>query len=50
MVAPIAGIEVIPDPNDPNKCTCRQVIEFDLCGYIPGFVTAQVIKDTAQGL
>ena len=50
MDVPIAGFEFVPDPNDPNKCSCRQIIEFGLLGYIPGFVTAQVIKDTAQGL
>jgi hypothetical protein len=47
MVAPIAGFELVPDPNDPGKCSCRQIIEFDLKGKIPGFVQAQVIKDTA---
>lgn len=50
MDVPIAGIEVVPDPNDENKCSVRQILEFNLKGYIPGFVTAQVIKDTAQGL
>ena len=50
MDVPIAGFEFVPDPNDPNKCTCRQIIEFGLMGYIPGFVTNQVIKDTAWGL
>ena len=47
MDVPIAGFEFVPDPDDPNKCTCRQIIEFGLMGYIPGFVTNQVIKDTA---
>ena len=23
MDVPIAGFEFVPDPNDPNKCTCR---------------------------
>jgi len=23
MNVPLAGFEFIPDPNDPNKCTCR---------------------------
>ena len=23
MTVPIAGMEYVPDPNDPNKCTCR---------------------------
>jgi len=50
MIVPIAGLELVPDPNDPNKCSVRQIIEFGLQGYIPNFVTAQVIKDTAQGL
>jgi hypothetical protein len=29
-LAPIAGFEIVPDPQNPNKCHCRQVIEFDL--------------------
>lgn len=47
MDVPIAGMEIVPDPNDANKCSVRQILEFGLGGYIPGFVTAQVIKDTA---
>ena len=40
MKVPIAGFEFIPDPNDPNKCSCRQIIECGLGGYIPSYVTS----------
>jgi|APSaa5957512535_1039671.scaffolds.fasta_scaffold338325_1 hypothetical protein len=30
MKNPVAGFEFIPDPNDPNKCTCKEVIELGL--------------------
>ena len=44
MNVPIAGLELTPDPEDPNKCFCRQVIEYehgDVPSYIENIVSWQ---------
>lgn len=43
MIVPMAGFEFVPDPNDPNKCTLKFILECDLGGNIPIMVQSLVI-------
>ena len=50
MRLPIGGCLFEPMPNDPTKTKTTLFLEADLCGYIPGYVQKQALKDTAYSL
>ena len=50
MRMPIGGVLFEPVPGEPNKTKTTLVLEADLCGYIPGYVQKQALKDTAYSL
>ena len=39
MICPNGGFHVFPNPNDPSKSTIRMVVEADLKGNIPAWIT-----------
>jgi hypothetical protein len=50
MSVPVGGLWFKPKPGDPTKSEIIFIAEADLGGNIPGWVTKQVIKDTAYSL
>ena len=50
MQCPIGGFHVFPQEGDPTKSYIRMVVEADLKGNIPQYITQQALNVTSLGL